>query len=303
MPRDQCRLCGAESLLQLSHIVPAFVFRWLRESSGNGHLRNSSSPNMRVQDGLKRYWLCASCEDLFSKTETRFATDLFYPYLEGKSSRIVYGDWLLHFCVSVSWRVLRLHREESPLKGYDSQALQRIDEALDVWKTFLLLRRSDLDSFQQHILPMDLISSVSKPDKLPTNINRYMMRTIDMDLVRSPQKNFVYTKLGRFIILGFIREGHPNQWKGTKIHVNKGVIGPRNYVLPLQFLKYTNSRATYISAQQSQISDRQRKKIDTAFEYNKERLANSDQLLAMQADLMMFGEAAFKNTSRNTDAE
>jgi len=205
---------------------------------------------------------------------------------------------MLRFCVSVSWRVLRLHREEAPLKGYDSQSIERIDKALDIWKDFLLRRRSDPDSFQQHILPLGPIVSVSKSGSLPTNINRYMMRTIDIDLVRSPEKNFVYSKLGPFIILGFIREEHPSQWKGSKVHVKKGVVEPRNYVLPSQFLKYINSRAYYISQQQHQISDRQREKINSSFESNKERLANSDQLLAMQADLMMFGESAIKEADR-----
>jgi len=59
MPRGQCRLCQADADLQLSHILPAFVFRWLRESAGGNPIRNTSTPNLRVQDGLKRYWLCS----------------------------------------------------------------------------------------------------------------------------------------------------------------------------------------------------------------------------------------------------
>ncbi len=296
MPKGQCLLCAAESDLQLSHVLPAFVFRWMRESSGNGYIRNSSSLNKRVQDGLKRRWLCASCEAVLSESETRFASDLFYPYTEGKSSRIVYGDWMLRFCVSVSWRVLKLHREEAPLTGYDPEAIERIDKALNVWKDFLLRRRPHPATFQQHLLPLGPIESASEPGNLATNINRYVMRTTDMDLVRSPKTNFVYSKLGRFIILGFIREDHLNRWQGTKINVKTGVVEPRNYELPNQFLKYINSRARHITEQQSQLSERQRKKIDKAFQSNKERLVNSDQFLAMQSDMKMFGEAAFKDS-------
>lgn len=84
MPEGRCQLCGSESILQLSHILPAFVFRWMRETSGNGHLRFGEAPNLRVQDGLKRHWLCASCESLFARSETAFADQLFHPY-----SRIV----------------------------------------------------------------------------------------------------------------------------------------------------------------------------------------------------------------------
>jgi hypothetical protein len=44
MPKGRCRLCYAESELQLSHILPAFAIRWLRDSSGTGHVRRSDSP-------------------------------------------------------------------------------------------------------------------------------------------------------------------------------------------------------------------------------------------------------------------
>ena len=105
MPFDRCRLCQTDSDLQLSHILPAFTYRWLRESSGNGHIRNTIEPNKRVQDGLKRYWLCASCEELFSRDETAFANQLFYPYLSESGKAFPYSSWLLRFCTSVSRRL------------------------------------------------------------------------------------------------------------------------------------------------------------------------------------------------------
>ena len=57
MPKGTCRLCDTESELQLSHILPAFAIRWLRESSGTGHVRGTAAPNLRVQDGEKRHLL------------------------------------------------------------------------------------------------------------------------------------------------------------------------------------------------------------------------------------------------------
>jgi hypothetical protein len=59
VPKGRCRLCGVESELQLSHVLPAFEIRWLRESSGSGHIRTAMSPNLRVQDG-KNITGCAS---------------------------------------------------------------------------------------------------------------------------------------------------------------------------------------------------------------------------------------------------
>jgi len=63
MAEGTCRLCGTHATLHLSHVVPAFVFRWLRKTSGTGHIRSTEEPNLRVQDGMKRFWFCSACEE------------------------------------------------------------------------------------------------------------------------------------------------------------------------------------------------------------------------------------------------
>ena len=98
-----CAFCNVEDRLRESHVLPAFVYRWLRSRSGVGHIRRTDSPNRRVQDGVKLQWLCDDCETLFSGYETAFATKLFYPWQDG-TNRIAYNEWLLSFCVSISWR-------------------------------------------------------------------------------------------------------------------------------------------------------------------------------------------------------
>lgn len=88
---ERCRLCEEERTLLLSHILPAFVFRWMRESAGGSHLRSTVEPNLRVQDGVKKHWLCAECEERFSKNERAFAKQIFYPIIEDPSVRRSYG--------------------------------------------------------------------------------------------------------------------------------------------------------------------------------------------------------------------
>src|SRR3989338_2133962 len=68
-----CKLCGINDELQNSHIIPSFIYRWLKETSGTGFLRFGQTPNKRVQDGLKDYLLCSSCEGLFQKLYTKSA--------------------------------------------------------------------------------------------------------------------------------------------------------------------------------------------------------------------------------------
>lgn len=294
MPQGQCRLCGVESELQLSHILPAFVFRWLRESSGNGYLRFGSSPNLRVQDGLKRHWLCVSCEGLLGRSETDFSAKLFYPFTSDGSNRIIYGEWLLHFCVSVSWRVLQFFKDETSLKGYEPDAVSRIAEADATWKAFLLSQRPHPGIFEQHLLPFDAMESISsRSGDLSPNLNRYLMRSVGMDLARGEKINFIYSKLGRFVIVGFIREDRISRWQGSKVHVKNGRIEPCRYTLPREFFEYLNSRARRETELFSEISPRQLEKIDRSFRANADKFVGSDAYVAMQNDLRMFGDAAF----------
>lgn len=291
MPQGQCRLCQSDSELQLSHILPAFAYRWLRESSGNGHIRNSTEPNKRVQDGIKRYWLCASCEELFGRSESTFASQLFYPYLSSSGQSFQYSNWLLHFCTSVSWRVLRFYADENHLKDWEPKTLGHVALAEATWREYLLGHRRHPGTFRQHLLPLDQITSAS--GKLEPNINRYLMRAIHMDICRGSRSIFTYAKLGRFIILGFIHEPNQDQWMGTKVHATHGFVEPRKYVVPISFGDYLNEKARKMRDALNSVSERQQAKIDESFRTNVDKLAGSDAFTAMQADVEMFGKDAF----------
>lgn len=297
MPRGTCRLCQAESDLQLSHILPAFLYRWLRESSGNGYLRASNEPNQRVQDGIKKYWLCSSCESLFSRSETAFAGQLFHPYLSASNRPFRYSRWLLHFCTSVSWRVLHFYSEEGLLKDWESEAIARVAKAEVVWREYLLGQRPHPGDFRQHLLPLDQISSAS--GDLAPNINRYLMRAIHMDICRGTKSIFTYSKLGRFILFGFIHEPRQDQWKGTKVHATTGTVEPRKYVVPGALGEYLNAKARQMTQALNSVSDRQQAKIEAALKTNIDRFIGSDAFVAMKADVELFGEDAFTNRETN----
>jgi hypothetical protein len=115
-----CGFCSAQAPLRDSHVLPAFVYRWLRNRSGSGHIRHTDNPNRRVQDGLKLPWFCGDCESLFSRYETAFATKVIHPWHAG-TYKITYEDWLLKFCVSISWRVLRYARGRNKDAEYTAE--------------------------------------------------------------------------------------------------------------------------------------------------------------------------------------
>jgi hypothetical protein len=172
--------------------------------------------------------------------------------------------------------------------------IARFKAAQATWKAFLLGQRPHPGAFQQHLLPLKEIAEISNPsDYLSPNLNRYFMRTIDMDLCNGRNTNYVYSKLGRFVIIGFVREDSPNFWKGTKVHVKDGRIEPRKYTVPDKFFKYMNTKARKILEGQDGISSRQLAKIEKSFRENMDNYRGSDDFIAMENDVRMFGKAAF----------
>lgn len=296
MEQGTCRLCQKEADLHESHILPAFIFRWLKKSSGNGYLRSGLNPNKRVQDGEKPYWLCTTCEELFSGLETSFTNSLFYPYLEDSGKQFHYSRWLLHFCTSLSWRVLLFHLDSDNSKDWAEEDLVHIDKAEQTWREFLLGEREHPGPFRQHLLPLDQIQSTT--GEFAPNINRYLMRAIALDVCYGDKNIFTYTKLGRFIVLGFVREPNPNHWKGSKVNANKGIVEPKEYILPEYFMEYLNESAKHMAERLNSVSDKQQTKIDSAFRKNKDHYIGSDEFQAMSADVNMFGDEAFSERKK-----
>jgi hypothetical protein len=101
-----CQLCRKTRPLRMSHIVPSFVFDWVKRTAP-GAIRLARSPNRRVQDGAKLQLLCDDCEQRFGIWEKEFAENIFAPlHSNPQDSLLEYQDWGLKFAVSVSWRVL-----------------------------------------------------------------------------------------------------------------------------------------------------------------------------------------------------
>jgi hypothetical protein len=294
---SQCALCQEVAPLRESHVLPAFVYRWLKERSITGHIRRTDMMNRRVQDGLKKPWLCENCEQRFSHHEVDFANRLFRPWLSGKTE-IRYNDWLLRFCVSISWRVLKHCKGLNPKSVYtdDQENLARQAEA--TWRAFLLDRAPHPAQFEQHLMIHDLIEETSISD-LPNNINRYLMGAVEMDIVGSGRTLMSYAKLGRFTIFGLIQKG-PDKWEGTKIHVKNGLLKPGHFTVPHSLIGLFKDKAAQLSASYRNISEAQNNKIDDLVMKNLDRVTDSDQLAAMMADAEMFGEGAILRRPKRT---
>lgn len=287
-----CRLCNKEQELRGSHIIPSFIFKWLKDSSGTDFIRYGRHPSLRVQDGIKSYLLCDGCEGLFNGWETEFANSIFHPCNEGKITSLSYRDWMLKFAVSVSWRVLNFIIDDKGLSGFPEALKEKVDDALARWRAFLMDEAPHPAQFEQHMFLLSSVESFSIKG-VPSNINRYFLRTIDTDLVFGGDKvAYVYSKMCPIVLVGFVEMPHPERWKGTKIHVKKGIFGTRHYSLPSKFGEYILDRAKEAQKLERSISAKQKKKIKETYFKDKERGIKSESFKAMAADVELFGEDA-----------
>ena len=282
-----CRLCQASTDLRESHIIPAFVYRWQKDTSSTGYLRFGQKVNVRVQDGLKCQFLCNSCEGRLGTWETAFANEFFLPFHEKVQTHFQHDEWMAKFCVSVSWRVLAYMQEKCVDARFNERFGSDVAEALSTWLDFLLGRRADIGRFEQHLLPF---GAIAKADgQLPANMQRYLMRAVEIDRPYGDQSAFTFAKLGHLILIGFIREPEATLWNGAKVAIGAGTIAPTTLVLPDWPLRYLMGRADRLAQLQNGISARQTAIIDKICKANPQRVANSETLEAWIEDNRLQG--------------
>ena len=156
----QCALCRQNKELQLSHIVPRFVGRRLIKSAP-GNIRITNEPNKVAQDIEKHYLLCHDCEELFSAKERWFANTIFNPYQDHNKTVFDYNGNLTYFIISLSWRSLYLDLEEYACDPeFNQDVLMILFRAEQTMRDYLLGKRQDIDTIENHIFFFDRIQSV-----------------------------------------------------------------------------------------------------------------------------------------------
>lgn len=285
-----CKLCGETGDLKLSHFIPKFVGKWVKESSATGYIRTSQNVNKRAQDIAKAYWLCEGCEQLFSGWERQFANKIFYPFIRGEVDEANYGGWLAKFCASISWRTLSYMRHLNPRQESERNEIEVA--ALNGLSSFLLDRSSNLGIYEQHFYPLEPVDKTNA--NFPPNLNRYLLRSMHMDVLDDGGQLLVFTKFPRFIILCLAGHSQAKQMRASRVAINGGRIQPRSYYWPPGFAEYLCGQAEKISKMYSDISPSQRAMIDKALADDPERVASSDTIAALRYDIDMFGDKAFR---------
>ena len=194
-----CQLCNQEKVLELSHLIPKFIFRWIKET-GTGYMRTSDNFNKRVQDGFKEYFLCADCEDLFSSDENYLAKNIFLPVVNRDIEVLEYDHRFYRGVVSIFWRLLKhkILAEEKDQAFYP--ALCALEEE---WRLGLLNPAWDSEDTRLHLLSgVDIIAVVEEdPAEVLDKMIEYMGRMVDAGITDSDTKCMLFLKIPRFLFV------------------------------------------------------------------------------------------------------
>ncbi|OCH02714.1 hypothetical protein [Aliivibrio fischeri] len=261
---DNCALCSSKKELEISHILPKFLFRYQKKSSPTGNIRTVNNPNRIVQDGLKLPFLCGECEDIFSKWETSFANKIFYPYESGKVSNFIYDESLSKFLASLSYRCLKLSQKENQLDHIEPKLTKYVELALDNLQSYLLGRHEHPKEQRQHLVllgpttfPGGYIKGVKESD-----FNIYTTRAIEYDVISTDNEAFVYIKFLKFLVLCPIKIISNKGWRSSRISHSGGSIEPKLYELNDYVLDRILSGARLLPDNRGLLSSKQRDLIE-----------------------------------------
>lgn len=166
MKNKKCALCGSEKKLCDSHIIPKFVFDYIKNTSiAKMNFRNPmKNINIPLQDGDKTPLLCLNCENLFSKRENAFKKGIFANFQENGFTNIIpYSENDYYFIASVNWRTLYLDllswQED---KSISEKSIKILQQSELMMREYLLGNKAELTTFKQYLFFIDDISEAEQ---------------------------------------------------------------------------------------------------------------------------------------------
>jgi len=276
---DKCALCGQIKELKLSHIIPKFVFDYIKRTGAiqNTRFRRPlDNPNIPYQDGDKQELLCGECEELFCAKEKLFAEQVFIPFQNNAIVKnLQYGPWLHYFITSVNWRNLYLDILDFERNGgIRPHALDALRAAEKKMREYLICRTENIAGIENHIFFAD---AIKKADSKIAELGPHMfIRRSAFGysyMCYNPDAYYVYSNLAGVIIATIIKK-HPQEvWSNTRVKPNEGIITiPQSVKSPLIGELFDYMRDSH----ESTISDSQQQKLVERLKKDPQRLINSE---------------------------
>lgn len=292
----KCRLCQKDKKLRESHVIPAFVYRWIKETSATGYLRFIENINLRAQDGVKIKLLCDDCEGILSVFETKFSREVFYPYVnkelnedgiaQGNIKSFQYNDWLLKFIISLQWRISVLEKNLS--ENYLQYHKKDMENYLENWRLFLLGERKDTDICETHLIFLQNLTAAEGvfPTTMSDKVVYYLLRATDGTIITTKRKLGVFSKIGPIAFYTFIKPSSLKKTSDTKIHL-KGAIKTGQNLFNSDMVNFLFINRPNQFMKLLKFSEKQQKVIEEAYLKKPEKAFKSMTAKALESDMIL----------------
>jgi len=275
----QCKLCGRDADLRLSHIFPRFAVKWLKKTSATGYVRNVTSTR-RQQETKREYLLCGDCEERLSRDEKTFCEVVFLPYHECGQQAFEYGPWLRRFLAGLHWKVLVTRNP----KDWPENA-EQIYTAVEVELREFLLEQSPAPGRAEfHIFFADVLEDADPP--LPAKTNWYLARAFDATPTYSESGVVCcYAKLLKLLTWMFLTPRNLNKenWQGTLV-LEQGRLQTPQTIHTAGMGPFLVHRIAAIEQAESKLSREQIDRIMESATSNPGRLLSSESYRVHRAD-------------------
>ena len=280
-----CKLCQDSDDLRVSHILPRFLGKYLKDTSATGFLTaiDTEGQPSRSQDIYKTKLLCNRCETILNETETFFARTIFHPFKQGGTVTIPIDDRLGRFAVSVSLRALWVMQlVDEPLAEKWKDKLYSLETE---WRNYLLMTPNFIMGKNSHhiLLCSEYLLAAGLKDN--PNLLLSVMRTSAFYLFEQFGQAYVFANLAGVQIVSMISPPELPVSRGMQVYPDQtfGVdtragIGWGGYFQNL--LKFTKE----LNAAGNRLSDAQKETIEQAMNKDPKRAVNSEdaRILIMQ---------------------
>lgn len=209
----ECELCGNSKDLRDSHVIPRFVFKYIKKTGATPFLRTATDPDTRVQDHTEEL-LCPDCEQDINQYEAPFAGNIFHPYMQDQPGSLDYDRWLQKFIISVNWRLMiseLAEWQELPTYYRDS-----VEDARDTWHDILTSSKSlEQDPYAHHVIFLDELELRTSDEDLPEKWEFYRDRATDGTIVEGSGVHY-YFKFPRIAFISCIQPPELSGFHSTK---------------------------------------------------------------------------------------
>ncbi|WP_462153137.1 hypothetical protein [Pseudoalteromonas xiamenensis] len=260
----QCKFCLEEKdTLEVSHIVPKFVYKWLKSSSSTGRMRDGRNVNKPSQDGYKTPLLCSTCENKFSANESHFSSFVFAPMTKNNgfvdSSKINWSKFDM-FTLSLLWRALYVTANTPEVnKDYYPDEIIEFNKCAEKIKS--AFENKGVIPFKTYFIPLNEHSYSNGVIGIEDYV--YFERSVAVNLIvddNNNQASALYIKLPYILIVCEVLNFKHSEWKGLELSARENFNCSNSKVPEYvnNYMKY-NCKTCYEMA--SEIPETQVEKI------------------------------------------